>query len=254
LRLSVQMYGCRVIQKALEVVDDNLQSRLIEELKGNVIKCVTDQNGNHVIQKCIECVSPKNIEFIIDAFQGRFYQLATHPYGCRVIQRILEHCTREEKISGAILQELLRATDSLVQDQYGNYVIQHVLQHGSPADKGTIVGKLTGNVLKWSQHKFASNVVERCVQFGNQAQKKQIVDEITTGDSEGISPLQMMVKDQYGNYVVQKILDLVNEELRSKLINNIKSHLPHIKKFTYSKHIVIRVEKFVSEEKRKGSK
>ena len=62
----------------------------------------------------------------------------------------------------------------------------------------------------------------------------------------------MMVKDQYGNYVIQKILDLVGEELRCKLMNSIKPHLPQIKKFTYSKHIVIRVEKYLSEERRKG--
>eukprot|EP01091_Cochliopodium_minus_P016444 TRINITY_DN6159_c0_g1_i1.p1 TRINITY_DN6159_c0_g1~~TRINITY_DN6159_c0_g1_i1.p1 ORF type:complete len:778 (-),score=230.46 TRINITY_DN6159_c0_g1_i1:163-2496(-) len=254
LRLSVQMYGCRVIQKALEVVEVDLQTNLIRELEGNVIKCVTDQNGNHVIQKCIECVSPQNIQFIIEAFQGKVYNLATHPYGCRVIQRILEHCNREEKISTAILQELLRFTDSLVQDQYGNYVIQHVLQHGSPADKGAIIGKLNGNVLKWSQHKFASNVVERCVQFGNNAQRRQIVEEIVGLDQEGCSPLQNMVKDQYGNYVVQKILDLVGEEFRNKLLNAIKPHLSQIKKYTYSKHIVMRVEKHLSEERRKGNK
>ena len=29
--------------------------------------------------------------------------------------------------------------DRLVQDQYGNYVVQHVLEHGSPADVTAIV-------------------------------------------------------------------------------------------------------------------
>jgi len=43
----------------------------------------------------------------------------------------------------------------LLQDQYGNYVIQHVLEHGRPEDKSKIVAEVRGKVLVLSQHKFA---------------------------------------------------------------------------------------------------
>jgi pumilio RNA-binding family len=86
LVLSLQMYGCRVIQKALEVVDVVLQTQLVSELDGHVMRCVRDQNGNHVIQKCIECVPPDRIQCIISAFYSQVVVLSTHPYGCRVIQ------------------------------------------------------------------------------------------------------------------------------------------------------------------------
>lgn len=42
-----------------------------------------------------------------------------------------------------------------LQDQYGNYVIQHVLEHGRPEDKSKIVAEVRGKVLALSQHKFA---------------------------------------------------------------------------------------------------
>ena len=61
------------------------------------------------------------------------FSLSTHPYGCRVIQRILEHCTLEQ--TTLILDELHSSIDPLLQDQYGNYVIQHVLEHGKPVRK-----------------------------------------------------------------------------------------------------------------------
>lgn len=54
-----------------------------------------------------------------------------------------------------ILDELHQHTERLVQDQYGNYVIQHVLEHGTPEDKSKIVHELRGNILIFSQHKFA---------------------------------------------------------------------------------------------------
>lgn len=45
---------CRVIQKALEVVDIDQQTQMVKELDGYVLQCAHDQNGNHVIQKCID--------------------------------------------------------------------------------------------------------------------------------------------------------------------------------------------------------
>eukprot|EP00124_Ichthyophonus_hoferi_P000411 Ihof_evm4s15 gene=Ihof_evmTU4s15 len=179
LQLSLQMYSCRVIQKALESVPPehkDLQVRLVKELDGNVIRCVKDQNGNHVIQKCIESFDPDTIQFIVDSFKGQVCSLSTHPYGCRVIQRMLEHCS-ETQIN-ALLDELHRFAINLVQDQYGNYVIQHVLEHGRPQDKLLIVERMKGHVLLMSQHKFASNVVEKCLVYGTQAQRTAMISEV----------------------------------------------------------------------------
>jgi hypothetical protein len=236
------MYGCRVIQKALEVIDVDIQTRLVRELEGNVMMCVKDQNGNHVIQKCIERIPPQLISFIVDSFGGQVYYLATHPYGCRVIQRILEHCSEHQV---AIMEELMRCTISLVQDQYGNYVIQHVLEHGKRRDKSVIVSKMRGQILQLSQHKFASNVVEKCVEYGTPQERILMLEEILNSKSvDGSSPLLIMMKDQYANYVIQKIMDVVEDAQREVLIQRIKPHLAALKKYTYGKHIIARVEKY----------
>lgn len=65
------MYGCRVIQKALESVPAEAKIHIVGELRPFVTRCVKDQNGNHVIQKCIECVPPSELDFIISAFRGQ---------------------------------------------------------------------------------------------------------------------------------------------------------------------------------------
>eukprot|EP01114_Cavostelium_apophysatum_P015790 TRINITY_DN437_c0_g1_i1.p1 TRINITY_DN437_c0_g1~~TRINITY_DN437_c0_g1_i1.p1 ORF type:complete len:807 (-),score=226.65 TRINITY_DN437_c0_g1_i1:175-2595(-) len=247
LHLSLQMYGCRVIQKALEAIDIDQQAKIVKELEGNIMKCVKDQNGNHVIQKCIERIPPQLIQFIVDAFSGQVYALATHPYGCRVIQRILEHCAESQAFSQVpIMDELMRCTISLVQDSYGNYVIQHILEHGKRRDKSMIISKIKGQVLQLSQHKFASNVVEKCVEYGTPQERIQILEEILNGkNTEQGSALLVMMKDQYANYVIQKILDVVEDAQREVLIQKIRPHVATLKKYTYGKHIIARVEKFV---------
>ncbi|XP_073983780.1 pumilio isoform X6 [Rhodnius prolixus] len=244
LPLALQMYGCRVIQKALESISGEQQVEIVRELDGHVLKCVKDQNGNHVVQKCIECVDPHALQFIINAFQGQVgsstvFTLSTHPYGCRVIQRILEHCTQEQ--TAPILEELHQHTDQLIQDQYGNYVIQHVLEHGKAEDKAILIGAVRGKVLALSQHKFASNVVEKCVTHATRAERAVLIEEVCGFNDNA---LHVMMKDQYANYVVQKMLDVCEASQRKVLMHKIRPHFASLRKYTYGKHIIAKLEKF----------
>ncbi|CAJ2660904.1 unnamed protein product [Trifolium pratense] len=244
LTLSLQMYGCRVIQKAIEVVDLDQKIKMVQELDGNIMRCVRDQNGNHVIQKCIECVPEDAIDFIISTFFDQVVTLSTHPYGCRVIQRVLEHC-EDPNTQQKVMDEILGAVSMLAQDQYGNYVVQHVLEHGKPHERSTIIKELAGNIVQMSQQKFASNVVEKCLTFGGPAERLLLVNEMlgTTDENE---PLQAMMKDQFANYVVQKVLETCDDQQRELILSRIKVHLNALKKYTYGKHIVARVEKLVA--------
>ncbi|KAI3416670.1 PUM-HD domain-containing protein [Psidium guajava] len=244
LPLSLQMYGCRVIQKALEVVDVDQQTEMVAELDGSVMKCVRDQNGNHVIQKCIECVPQDRIQFIISAFYGQVVSLSMHPYGCRVIQRVLEHCD-EPSTQQTIMDEIMQLVCSLSQDQYGNYVIQHILEHGRSHERTAIISKLAGQIVNMSQQKYASNVVEKCLTFGSPEERQLLINEIL-GSTEENEPLQVMMRDPFGNYVVQKVLETCNDQSLGFILSRIKVHLNTLKRFTYGKHIVARVEKLIA--------
>ncbi|VDM53376.1 unnamed protein product [Angiostrongylus costaricensis] len=234
MNLALQMYGCRVIQKAMESIDESMQLEILREMEGH---CVKDQNGNHVVQKVIEKVKPERLQFIINTFtkngSDTITQLSTHPYGCRVIQRVLEYCSEEQK--RPVLEALHANMSTLIVDQYGNYVVQHVLEHGSNQDRDRIVQEVAGNVLRYAQHKFASNVIEKClicaVSFFN-------VCRLGCHLGFPLPPILLMMKDQYANYVVQKMLDIADPVYRKKMMYAIKPHIPVLRKYNYGKHII----------------
>jgi len=58
--------------------------------------------------------------------------------------------------------------------------------------------------------------------------------------------VQAMMKDQFANYVVQKVLETCDDQQRELILSRIKVHLNALKKYTYGKHIVARVEKLVA--------
>jgi hypothetical protein len=221
--LSRQMYGCRVVQKALDHVLTDQQASMVEELnmpnKG-ILKVIKDQNGNHVVQKAIERVPAEHIQFIIDAHKGETVKLAQHTYGCRVIQRILEFCTPAAK--RVILDELHGCVAPLITDQFGNYgtyfckslvwsvltpaVIQHVISRGEPQDRRRVVSIVMQQLMHFSKHKFASNVVEKSLEHADEDQQVRMFGMLIHPDLSNTSPVFGLLRDQYGNYVIRKLV------------------------------------------------
>ncbi|EOD45594.1 putative mrna binding protein pumilio protein [Neofusicoccum parvum UCRNP2] len=235
LSLSLQMYGCRVVQKALEHVLVDQQADMVKELENNVLRCVKDQNGNHVIQKAIERVPAQHIQFVIDAFIGHVSSLSVHGYGCRVIQRMLEHC--EEPARRSILSELHACAPTLIPDQYGNYVTQHIIEHGAPEDRAAIIDIVKNQLLAFAKHKFASNVVEKCLVFGSDDERREIMMKICEKTERGESTLVMLIKDGYGNYVIQKLLDTLAAADYATFIDYLQPEMTKAKKTVAGKQV-----------------
>lgn len=227
--LSCQMYSCRVVQKALEHILVEQQAELITELQSDVVRIIKDQNGNHVIQKVIEVVPRQYTNFIMDALRGSISQMASHSYGCRVVQRLMEHGSEVDKTT--IMNEIHACAHFLITDQYGNYVTQHVLQQGKPEDRHKIIDIVLPQLLTLSKHKFASNVVEKCIEFGSDQDRHQILEQMySKSGSDGISNLQLLVKDQYGNYVIQKFLNELRGAERARFVDELKPCVLAMKK------------------------
>lgn len=239
--LSMKMYSCRVIQKSLEFIDLEQRIELVNELSSCILQMIKDQNGNHVIQKSIERIPMESLPFILESLDGQIYHLSTHSYGCRVIQRLLEF--GQEADQSRILNELKDFIPYLIQDQYGNYVIQHILQQNDKNSfdemidvKQHIIDIVSKNVVEFSKHKFASNVVEKAILFGSVDQKRIImlkilpVDEHHARDLEDNSPLILMMKDQFANYVVQKLVGVSKGGDQKLIVIAIRSYLDKLNK------------------------
>jgi pumilio RNA-binding family len=178
------------------------------------------------------------MQFIVDAVQNQAVSLAGHSYGCRVVQRLLEHGSGEQK--APIMVEIMSSIADLIKDTFANYVVQHVVEHGTLAERSFIIEFVRADVCQLSQHKFASNVVERCLQHGSVTEREVLI-EILIGDNCSSSPLNDLVRDSFGNYVVQRILDVARPSQRERVVNILKLQVPIIKKYSYGKHIIARL-------------
>eukprot|EP00448_Togula_jolla_P028608 CAMPEP_0170621366 /NCGR_PEP_ID=MMETSP0224-20130122/28562_1 /TAXON_ID=285029 /ORGANISM="Togula jolla, Strain CCCM 725" /LENGTH=516 /DNA_ID=CAMNT_0010947619 /DNA_START=69 /DNA_END=1619 /DNA_ORIENTATION=- len=249
LKLTKEPSGCRVIQKAIEEAATGSQQVIADELKGNVVTCIESPHGNFVIQKCIERMRPDSITFIVEAIETETERMAMHSFGCRVIQRLLEHCPPE--MLADILTKILSNVTKFAQDQYGNYVVQHVLDYGLLEHKRHIIREVQKNILVLAKHKSSSNVVEKCFEvlttrhtaYEMEQERTALFETVLGQYGDPSAPIFEMMPDQYGNYIVQKMMQWSSGPERELLKEQITSAESTLRNSPIGKHIVEQMEK-----------
>lgn len=61
-----------------------------------------------------------------------------------------------------------------------------------------------------------------------------------------ISALYTMMKDQYANYVIQKMVEVAEPAQRKTLLQRIKQNTNTLRRYTYGKHILAKLDKYIN--------
>ena len=107
-----------------------------------------------------------------------------------------------------------------------------------------IINSLCPKIIQYSQQKYASNVIEKCFLQSSEEDRAVILQYILRPLNPSDSTaehlvdanlpdncLSLMVRDQYGNYVIQKILDHSSKKQRDLLIAHLYPHAAVLKKY-----------------------
>ncbi len=86
-------------------------------------------------------------------------EVATHRHGCCVLQRCIDHASESQKVQ--LVSEITYNALALVQDPFGNYVVQYVLDLSDGLFADAVIRRFVGHVCVLSLQKFSSNVIEK---------------------------------------------------------------------------------------------
>jgi Pumilio-family RNA binding repeat len=156
------------------------------------------------------------------------------------LQRTYQEC--RYFVSGMFTQLTSRSDR---QDQFGNYVLQYILDKEF-ADLPLLVNQFKGRVVQLSKAKFSSNVIEKviilqssishqCIRVENGGRESMIEELLAPG------AIGELIDDPYGNYVVQTALDFATEDQRHHLISEITPYLQVIKARSWYKRVMNKI-------------
>jgi hypothetical protein len=235
-QIALNQHGTRALQRMIEYISTAEETQLIiSALKYDVVQLIQDLNGNHVIQKCLNHLSPHDAQFIFDAVGHHCVVVGTHRHGCCVLQRCVDHASGGQK--GALIDHIIANAFSLVQDPFGNYVVQYILDLSEPGFTEPLCRSFKNNVSYLSKQKFSSNVIEKCIRCASPETKRLLISEINSQ-----TELEKLLRDSFANYVVQTAMDFADDETKSMMFDNVRPILPSIRHTPYGRRIQSKIQ------------
>ena len=173
-------------------------------------------------------------KFIFDAVGTHCVVVGTHRHGCCVLQRCIDHASGHQKAQ--LISQITANAFSLVQDPFGNYVLQYIVDLGEPVFTTPLCHTFLSSIPTLSKQKFSSNVIEKCLRGAEKSVTSLMIAEMLNANE-----LEKMLRDSFANYVVQTALDYADPETKARLIEAIRPILPAIRQTPYGRRIQTKI-------------
>ncbi|KAI6190830.1 PUM-HD domain-containing protein [Aphelenchoides bicaudatus] len=221
IALAQDKYGCRVVQAAILRMTSDLVRKIVAAIKGFELQVCLNVHGTHIIQ-CL--VNHQQYEIFEDLFrsltdEAKLNMIMEDKFGCRIIPKFLDVMVEEitsdfvPEILDDMVAAILRDAHRYTENEYANYVIQKfIADPGFERQRDYIIDNvLLGNLLRLSQGKSSSHVIEIALSSACDERFSRMCNEIFYDHklaANSRSPIEVMMFNQYGNYVVQKLLTI----------------------------------------------
>jgi hypothetical protein len=182
--LAMDPFGCHVIQKTLDCVDSKMKNIIIEEMISNVRDSMVHRYACHVWQKLFELrwesAPPQFMKKVNQDLEGCWVDIALGETGSLVVQNIFENCVEEDK--KPCIEEIIANLDTVIRGQWGNWVIQHMVEHAGHPYRQIVVERVINCAPTYSLDQFASKAVEKMLKMGDKAIIQAFLNKVVERD------------------------------------------------------------------------
>ena len=216
IKLCLNPHGTRVVQVFVEQIKSNNQ--LLISFTNNLIpimpKIITDLNGSFVLIHYATVIAFPNNNIIFNFLANNIIEVSRKSYSCSALQKCIDIGNEIQR--NLLLESISKNSKYLILNQFGNYVIQFVITKNIVNINDKIIEGFLDNIIFLAKQKYSSNVIEKCFDFCSLEMRNKIIDKLS---DENI--IKDLLKDMYGNYVLQKTLNMIFDDNKKKFFINI---------------------------------
>eukprot|EP01026_Neomeris_dumetosa_P081042 TRINITY_DN904_c0_g1_i1.p1 TRINITY_DN904_c0_g1~~TRINITY_DN904_c0_g1_i1.p1 ORF type:complete len:718 (-),score=95.06 TRINITY_DN904_c0_g1_i1:454-2607(-) len=129
--IAKHRHGCCVLQRCIDFATQRQKQMLVECIAKVVLDLSQDQYGNYVVQYILDMGNPEASRKVMEGLQGSYVMLSKQKFSSNVVEKCLKlNQVGLEKHRDVMIVEITESVDllSMLQDPYGNYVVQSALQ------------------------------------------------------------------------------------------------------------------------------
>ena len=219
IKLSSNNIGTYPIQGIIEHLGSKVEKNIIiNAIKNHIEKLSIDPYSCHVIEKILSCFEEEYISFIYDYISQNILKLAYNANGICLVKKIITF-THKTKIHEQIKNIVEENSMELIKHPYGNYVIQVLVDSWDLNEVKEILKLYDKQFTSLSMDKYSSNVMERCIEKSDEILSQYINEVCESGK------IFEVMKNNFGNYVIQKALKLCSGNDRRKLVIEVSKNI-----------------------------
>uniref|UniRef100_A0A7S1B179 PUM-HD domain-containing protein n=1 Tax=Noctiluca scintillans TaxID=2966 RepID=A0A7S1B179_NOCSC len=179
---------------------------LLQAFHGREVEAATHPSANYALQVLLELAPPHLTEFIPTALLGRGVRTSMNRIGCRVVLRVFRHQLRAGSWAAAQLaDEIAPSAAALSSHEFANYVIQELLEKGSPAHKNEITMSLSVGgseaLLRSAVSSHASCVLQKALKNCGADVKDAMITPLISDKFM----VRTLLADKFGRHVAKAI-------------------------------------------------
>ena len=236
LKLCLNSHGTRVVQILINNIKDNKFGLLLlfkKALSQIMVKLIYNLNGSFVIMHYAMTIIDN--EMIYDFLNNNLVDIATNSYSCSALQKLIDISNNQQKQK--LLINIVNNTNNLVGNQCGLYVLQFVMSKNNYCLNDAILGKILDKIIFLSKRKYSSNVIEKCLETCSREMVDKLIDIF---NNEII--IRDLIKDIFGNYVIQKLLIVCyNEAKKEQILKYIALEFKNLKNLSYGQKLMNKI-------------
>eukprot|EP01083_Nonionella_stella_P006017 17413_1 len=245
---SIELIAChKTGSYSLQTIMDLIQNEDHVGMLGSILattvhRIMTHPIGHHVVVKFVSTFGFGQSHFVHHAIQKHTWTICRSQYSQRIVKAIIDQ-DESKKLTG-MYKAIANMTLKLVEDPYGNYIIQHLLSVGPPVILNLVKGKLLGNYFHLARHKISSNVVEKCLLTSGEHWRAIITRELLSNNGA-------LALDKFGNYVLQTAVKVADKDSLYEIEESVTPSLQKLRENVRTKWTNLLIEakqKFAQDE------
>ncbi|CAM8998588.1 unnamed protein product [Rhodiola kirilowii] len=203
------------------------------DLRGEILALATDQFGCKLLQMKFGDIKEEEIEMVLEEVIDKVSSLMMDQFGNYLVQKLIEVSSEEQRTR--IINSVTKKRYQLIRvclNPHGTRVVQKLLENLTTEEQiSTVILAISPGVVALIKDGNAYHVVQHCLRHFSEKYNRFLVNEIAQNCYE-------IATDKSGCCVLQLCVDITIGEVRGHLISEITANALQLSEDRYGNYVV----------------
>ncbi|CAH9097599.1 unnamed protein product [Cuscuta epithymum] len=209
--------GSLELQNLIKNGNSGDRQEVLDGIIGSIFEVMLDPHGHHLFRRILEFCDSSQLDTIfvnLTSSKELLINTSLMQYGSSAVQRFIKRIKNTELGQFVAIILSMRFVE-LMTSEHGRFVVQECFYTFEPKENEVLFTCAISYLKEVATTQYGCSSLNVCLSCITGAQRQQLLKSI-------VHKSDFLANDPYGNYVVQEVLMLRNDEITKKICDRLK--------------------------------